>query len=118
MEEHFKTKFIYPIFLFWLLIFLFFSFFLLVIESKIIYDLFIGKSSVEDLKAFFGVTLLFGFFSLSSGHMTLLLRYGLMIQKDRIILINYLSFQKTDITDLIKGYSRTDFGKVSTSKKL
>lgn len=114
--EQFKAKFIYPFFFVYLLFFLFFSLSLLFLESKIIYYFITGKSSADDLKLFFGFLFLFGYFSLMCGHMTLLLRNGLIIQKNRIVLINHLSFQKTDITDLIKGYSRTDFGKYSTSK--
>ncbi|MFT3934147.1 MAG: hypothetical protein QM726_11065 [Chitinophagaceae bacterium] len=115
--EQFKTKFVYPIFFFFLLMFLFWFCVFLTMVSLGIYHLSIGKSINDNLKLLLGVFFLFGFFCLMCGHMTLLLRYGLIMADKKIILINYLFWRRIDITNSIQGYSRTDFGSRGTSKK-
>lgn len=113
--KQFRTKFNYLVFAFLILM----SFLL---TAPLIYFIFrlahlaVNESMTHSLKIFFGGLVIFGYPFLMFWHLTLLIRYSLVIANNRILLKENLFFQTSDITDIIEGYSKTEFGQLQRSQ--
>jgi hypothetical protein len=108
--KYFRAKHIYLILLFWLCLCIFWIVVIILFLTKLKYLINGSSTALEKIGIILGCIFIVGYLALISGHMTMLLRYGLVISDNRIFLHDKLLFRKNDITPIVKGYSRTQFG--------
>ena len=106
----FKTRFIYPVYLFLLVIALLltivFLFFLFFIIRTLINEAF----SWDNWGALLVFLYIFGYLTAQCDQIVIALRYGIIITETDIILKDYLFWSERNITMEVRGYSSSYYG--------